>query len=227
MQVNVVITYLSGLRPLDSGTCSIFNFYWDFSWITCFCLVSWRSCSFGSAGLSPSHNPAVHNEVDVGLGLLSRHSGHGFQWVGQSACLSLSFLLGKALQNCLAYLPITAGIKEQGRYFFCSHTLRAGSLAPSHKYLGKETLTSPGLHSRANHLVGLQVELVLSVWDQDSRPVSLVCHVIAWVRKRRITHATYSCWESWPPGTRVGELHALHHWQQHMGKQTLHLTWSH
>jgi hypothetical protein len=51
----------SVFRPLASVTLSILDPQGDFSWIFCCCLVSWRSCSFGSAGLALSCAPVDHS----------------------------------------------------------------------------------------------------------------------------------------------------------------------
>jgi len=49
----------SGLRPLASATLSILYPHWGSSHTSCCCPVSWRSCSFGSAGPASSHSPAI------------------------------------------------------------------------------------------------------------------------------------------------------------------------
>jgi hypothetical protein len=54
----------SGLRPPASAIPSILGPHWDSSWIACCCPESWRACSFGSAGLAPSHAPDVHRLID-------------------------------------------------------------------------------------------------------------------------------------------------------------------
>ena len=41
-------------------TLSILDPYQESSWISCCCSVLWRSCSFGSVGLAPSLDSAVH-----------------------------------------------------------------------------------------------------------------------------------------------------------------------
>jgi hypothetical protein len=59
----VAMSHWSASRPLASVTASILDPHQESSWLSCCCPVSWRSCSFGSAGqpsilwgwLSPKH----------------------------------------------------------------------------------------------------------------------------------------------------------------------------
>lgn len=50
----------SGMRYLTSSTLPVLEPHWDSSGISCWCPVSWRSCSFRSAGPIPSRIPAVY-----------------------------------------------------------------------------------------------------------------------------------------------------------------------
>jgi hypothetical protein len=56
----IAMSHWSGSRPLASATLSILAPHQDSSLISRCFLVSWRSCSFESAGLAPSWTPAVH-----------------------------------------------------------------------------------------------------------------------------------------------------------------------
>lgn len=50
----IVMNVWSGSRPLASAPPSILDPHWDSAWIFYYSIVSWRSCSFRSAGL-PLH----------------------------------------------------------------------------------------------------------------------------------------------------------------------------
>ena len=56
LQMLIAMSHWSGLRPLASATLYILDSNRD----SCCCAVSWRSCRFGCAGLTPSCTPAVH-----------------------------------------------------------------------------------------------------------------------------------------------------------------------
>ena len=60
LQMFIAMSHWSGLRPLASATLSILDPHQNSSWISCCCPVSWRSCSFGSTGPSPSCAPGFH-----------------------------------------------------------------------------------------------------------------------------------------------------------------------
>lgn len=53
------MSHWSGLRFLASVTLWMLGPQWNSFWIACYCLVSWRSQSFGSADPVPSHVLAV------------------------------------------------------------------------------------------------------------------------------------------------------------------------
>jgi hypothetical protein len=58
--------------------------YWISSRISCCCPVSWRSCSFGSAGPGPLSGQQFIDGVDGGVGQLKALDlGLGGSWVGQ------------------------------------------------------------------------------------------------------------------------------------------------
>jgi hypothetical protein len=51
LAVFISMNHWSGMRSLASVTPLVLDPHRDSSWISCYCSVSWRSCSFGSAGL--------------------------------------------------------------------------------------------------------------------------------------------------------------------------------
>ena len=63
LQMFIAMSHWSSMRPLASATPSILEPHWDSSSLSCWCPVSWRSCSFGSVGPAPSHTPAVHRKT--------------------------------------------------------------------------------------------------------------------------------------------------------------------
>jgi hypothetical protein len=78
----------SGLRPLASAILSILESHWGFSQISCCRSVSWKLCSFGSAGLAPSHTPAFHRWGRCwGEHIQSPGSGPGLELLNPSAFL--------------------------------------------------------------------------------------------------------------------------------------------
>ena len=64
--VSIAMSRWSDPRPLASAAPLIMGSHWVSSWMSC-CPVLWRPCSFGSVVSSPSHAPAVHREVNLGL----------------------------------------------------------------------------------------------------------------------------------------------------------------
>jgi hypothetical protein len=74
LPVLTAVSHWSGSRTLASVPQSRLDPHRDSSQIACCCPVSWRSCSFGSAELGPSHTLAAHRWVgqlkalDLGLG---------------------------------------------------------------------------------------------------------------------------------------------------------------
>jgi hypothetical protein len=59
VQMIIAMSHWFVLGPLASP--SILNPQPDSSWLPCYCSLSWRSCSFGSAGLALPCVPAVHS----------------------------------------------------------------------------------------------------------------------------------------------------------------------
>ncbi|CAO2580303.1 hypothetical protein LEMLEM_LOCUS1378 [Lemmus lemmus] len=73
-------------RPLVSAPLSLLDPHWDSSWVSCCCPVSWRSCSFGSAGLTPPRAPAGNTREGVWVSqLVALILGLGGWRVGQLA----------------------------------------------------------------------------------------------------------------------------------------------
>lgn len=63
----VTVSPRSDRRPLISVTVSILDARWDSSLISRRCPGSWRSCSFGSAGLALHVLQQLRDGVDVGV----------------------------------------------------------------------------------------------------------------------------------------------------------------
>jgi hypothetical protein len=59
LQIFIAKIHWSGPRLLASATLSILDPHWDSSWISCCRPVSWRPCSSGSVGPTPSCTPAA------------------------------------------------------------------------------------------------------------------------------------------------------------------------
>lgn len=120
------MSHWSGLRPLASATASILGSYWDFSSLSCCCSVSWRSWSFGSAGLSTSCAPAVHKWGGCWDG-----STHSPGLVLTHPAFLHPHYQGKLSSPALVSSPNAVGIKGWGQFTW-SHALRVGSTPPPH-----------------------------------------------------------------------------------------------
>jgi hypothetical protein len=87
LQMFIAMSHWSSMRPLASATPSILEPHWDSSSLSCWCPVSWRSCSFGSVGPAPSHTPAVYQALALGLrrylswGQSQLFSSHALGWL--------------------------------------------------------------------------------------------------------------------------------------------------
>ena len=103
------------LRPLASAALSILELQ-ENSQILCCCPESWRSCGYGSAGPAPSHAPAVHRWVDVGVGQLKALDlvleGSG---VGQLASSPVPTPPGCALLHCPCWLTQCCSCPASGQ----------------------------------------------------------------------------------------------------------------
>jgi hypothetical protein len=60
LQMFIAMSHWSGSRPLASLTPSILDAHPDSSQLSCCCSVSWRSCSFGTAGLALAWFPIIY-----------------------------------------------------------------------------------------------------------------------------------------------------------------------
>lgn len=96
------MSLLSGLRILVSATLSILELCHDSSQLSCFCPVSWSSCSFGSARQAPHVLQQFSNGGDVEVGQVkSLDLGLcGGSWAGQAACSPMPIPPGIALLLC-------------------------------------------------------------------------------------------------------------------------------
>lgn len=122
LQMFAAMSHWPVLRSLASATSSTLDPQWDSSQIACACPVSWRSCSFGSAGLALSLAPAVHRDgVDIGW-------ANSEPWMEAWVVAELSAHCSCS-STVLISSPLAATSKEQGQ-LSCSHSLGAGSPLP-------------------------------------------------------------------------------------------------
>ena len=87
LQVIIVMNCWFGLRPLAFGILWIVDTHWDFSWISCCCPESWRSCTSGFSGPVPLHtSTCMYRECSwavaevVSLGFLWNHHPQPMTW---------------------------------------------------------------------------------------------------------------------------------------------------
>lgn len=114
LQVSIAKSHWSRWRPLVSLTLSIGCPHWESSWISWFCLISWRSCRFGTERPTPSHPPADHTHgEDVGVG--PTHSPGSWPGMLQvwSAC-QLSTILTSTV-SCSALLWLVHFMQQGAR----------------------------------------------------------------------------------------------------------------
>lgn len=98
-QVFIAMSHWSDSRLLASATPLILGSHWGSFCIFCHCLMLWRFCSFGSAGLAPSLLYQFINEVDVGVGQLTALVlGLASSWIGHSTSSPSSSPWWQALQ---------------------------------------------------------------------------------------------------------------------------------
>lgn len=71
-------------EALASATPSTLGSHWDSTWIPFSCLMPWRFCSFGFAGMAPLHSPADHRWDGCWVGcLVVLVLSLGGRWIGQ------------------------------------------------------------------------------------------------------------------------------------------------
>ena len=127
----------SSVRFEPSGFCYTINTasLWDSSWISCCWPVSWRSCSFGSVGLAPSHAPTVHRwGGSWGGQLKALDLGLGGSWVVQPDSSPVLTPAGTTLPNCPGWgmgIPLLAHVPAQ--------LMRGRASSPIEKPLNEES----------------------------------------------------------------------------------------
>lgn len=113
----IALSHWSGSKPLPSALPLIMGSLWSSSWISC--PVSWRSCSFGSVGLSLSHTLTVHRRGGYwGCQPIAQVLGLGGCWVGQ--------LVGSPTQSAVRSGGCSPAPRPLGGLTH-THTIRAGS----------------------------------------------------------------------------------------------------
>lgn len=136
---------------------------WGFSWLYC-CLVSWRSCSFGSVGLSSSHAPAVDRyswswgELILSLGL-----GLGGSWVPHP-------LSSGNLSSTVSANSFSAAYRKELGQFSCS--LVPGCYVPKLTPSGLLLLSGPG------EVEDPLSQLLQGAWKRDTGSVLLLPHTL-------------------------------------------------
>ena len=111
-----------------SSTLSILDPHRDSSQISCCCPVSQRSCSFGSAGPTPSYSPAIQRwgRCLQGTNLKALDPGLGCMCVGQPTGSPKPTRPGRLSSTASTRSSSAAAGKGQSK-FTCSHALRASS----------------------------------------------------------------------------------------------------
>ena len=106
-----------------SGFCDTINPHWDCSKLSCCCPESWRSCSFGTAGLAQPFT----DYIDIGGGQFrALDLGLGDGTDGQPTDFPLSAPLGQLSSPVLMRPPNLTISRRQGQFSY-SHDLEASS----------------------------------------------------------------------------------------------------
>lgn len=128
LQMIFAVNHWSGFRPLASAALSVLDSHKDSSQISYHYPRAQRSCSFGSAGPTPSYSPAIQRwgRCLQGTNLKALDPGLGCMCVGQPTGSPKPTRPGRLSSTASTRSSSAAAGKGQSK-FTCSHALRASS----------------------------------------------------------------------------------------------------